>query len=259
MVVIITGATSGIGEETAKLYAKEGHVVYSLARRIKDLPGINYLKCDLTNKESISNSINQIVQKEGHIDVLINNAGMGISGAFEYHEKEEIEQLISVNINGLLEISRLCIPYLRKSKGIIINISSVAGIITIPFQTMYSLSKSAVISFSEGLRNELRPMNVRVSAILPGDTKTGFTDARIKSKDQNEYGERIKNSVSRMEKDERKGASPNKVANVILKVSKKKNPNTYYVVGFSYKILILLARILPKRLVSYIIYKIYAK
>lgn len=259
MVVIITGASSGIGEETAKMYASLGHTVYSLSRRIKDLPGINYLSCDLTNNDDIEKSIKEIISKEEKIDLLINNAGMGISGAFEYHSLEEIESIINVNILGLLKVTRLCIPYLRSSKGMIINISSVAGPISIPFQGMYSLTKSAVLSFTESLRNELRPFKVRVSAVLPGDTKTGFTDARKKSEDKNEYGDRINRSVSKMEKDERNGVSPTKVAKVIMKVSKKKNPNTYYVVGFSYKLLTVLSRILPKRFVNWLVYQIYAK
>ena len=259
MVVVITGATSGIGEETAKLYAKEGHTVYSLARRVKDIEGIRYLSCDLTRSEDIESSIKNIIDESGQIDLLINNAGMGISGAFEYHTNEEIESIINVNILGLLKITKAVVPYLRKTKGKIINISSVAGPIAIPFQGMYSLTKSAVISFTESLRNELRPFGVKVSAVLPGDTKTGFTDARKKSADKNEYGDRINRSVSKMEKDERNGASPIKVAKVIMKVSKKKNPNTYYVVGFSYKLLVFLSRILPKRFVNWLIYQIYAK
>ena len=259
MVIVITGATSGIGEKCAELFLKEGHTVYSLARRTKDNKGINYIECDLSNRESIETAVREITSKENRIDILINNAGMGISGAFEYHEDEEIKQLIDVNLLGLLRVTKLLIPYLRESKGTIINISSVAGIISIPFQGMYSLSKSAVISFTESLRNELRPFNVKVSAVLPGDTKTGFTEARRKSKDNNEYGNRINRSVEKMEKDERNGADPTKVAKVILKVSKKKNPNTYYIVGFSYKLLAFLQRILPKRLVNYIVYKIYAK
>ena len=259
MVVVITGATSGIGEATALLYVKNGDTVYSLARRKKDIQGINYISCDLTDDEAIQKAIEEIIAKEKKIDILINNAGMGTSGAFEYHENQDIDYLTNVNILGLLKITKICIPYLRQSKGKIINISSVAGVIAIPFQTMYSLSKSAVISFSEALRNELRPFKVAVTAVLPGDTKTGFTDARKKSIDKEEYGNRISNSVSRMEKDERGGVPAEKVAKKIFKVSKKKNPNTYYVVGFSYKLLVFLSRILPKRLVNWIIYKIYGK
>ena len=141
----------------------------------------------------------------------------------------------------------------------IINISSVAGLLPIPFQAMYSMSKAAVISFSDALRNELRPYGVRVTSILPGDTKTGFTDSREKSEDLAGYGDRINRSVSKMERDERNGVSPYKVAKKIIKVSKKKNPNTYYVVGFSYSLLIFLSRILPKRFTNWLIYRLYAK
>ena len=259
MIVVITGATSGIGEETAKYYVSKGHTVYSLARRKKDVEGINYISCDLSKNEEIEKAAKDIIEKEGKIDLLINNAGMGTSGAFEYHTNEDIEYLIKVNITGLLVTSKVFIPYLRKSHGKIINISSVAGVIAIPFQAMYSLSKSAVLFFTEALRNELRPYKVGVTAVLPGDTKTGFTDARKKSEDHNEYGERINRSVARMEKDEQNGVAPIKVAKKIYKVSLKKKPNTYYVVGFGYSFLCLLSRILPKRLVNWIIYQIYGK
>lgn len=260
MVVVITGGTSGIGEATAISFANQGDTVYSLARRKKeDTDHIKYLSCDISNIKDIKSSIEKIIKKEGKIDLLINNAGMGISGAFEYHSKEEINKLINVNLNGLFDVSRLIIPYLRESKGMIINISSVAGVLSIPFQGMYSMSKAAVISFTESLRNELRPYKVRVTAILPGDTKTGFTDSREKSVDLSTYSDRISRSVSKMEHDERNGVSPFKVSKKIIKVSKKKNPNTYYVVGFSYSLLIFLSRILPKRFVNWLIYRLYAK
>lgn len=257
MVVVISGASSGIGESTAKYFSNKGDKVYSLSRRIKQDKDITYLSCDITDINQIKESIKKIIELEGKIDLLINNAGMGISGAVEYHSEDEINKIINVNLVGLVNLTKEVIPYLRKSKGIIINISSVAGILAIPFQAMYSASKAAIISFSDALKNELRPFKVRVTSVLPGDTKTGFTEAREKSLDHNEYGNRINNSVSKMEKDEQKGVSPIKVSKVIYKVSKKKNPNTYYIVGFSYKLLVFLSRILPKRLVNYILYKLY--
>ena len=260
MVIVITGGSSGIGLETAKLYAQDtSNKVYVLNRRQVDTNNFTSISCDITKEEQIKKAIETIAKNEGKIDLLINNAGMGISGAIEYHSDEEIKKIIDVNIVGLISVTRHCIPYLKESKGKIINISSVAGPISIPFQTMYSVTKSAVLTFSNGLRNELRPFGVRVTSILPGDTKTGFTNAREKSKDNGEYGDRITRSVKRMEKDEQNGVSPIKVAKKILKVGKKKNPNTYYVVGSSYKLLVFLSRVLPKRLVNHIIYQIYGK
>lgn len=258
MVVVITGGSSGIGLETARIFAKDKqNIVYALNRKEIHEPGINWIKCDVTNSIEISNAIGEIIAKEkNQINLLINNAGMGISGAVEYHSESEIRKIIDVNLLGLVNVTRAVLPYMSKGDKII-NISSVAGPISIPFQTMYSVTKAGVLAFSNGLRNELRPLGIKVTSVLPGDTKTGFTASREKSVDNGRYGDYISKSVSKMEKDESNGVPAIKVAKKIYKVSKKKNPNTYYVVGLSYRFLVFLSRILPKRLVNWIIFKIY--
>ena len=257
MVIIITGGSSGIGLETAKIYSEnKDNIVYALNRREVKETNINFVKCDLSNSKSIESAIKEIANKHPVIDLLINNAGMGISGAIEYHQEEEISKIIDVNLKGLIILTRLVIPHMEKGSKII-NVSSVAGPISIPFQTMYSVTKAGVLAFSNGLRNELRPLGIKVTSILPGDTKTGFTASREKSVDKGRYGDRIEKSVSKMEKDENSGVPASKVAKKIVKVSKKKNPNTYYVVGSSYRFLVFLSRILPKRFVNWIIFKIY--
>ena len=257
MVIVITGGSSGIGLETARLFSNcPDNIVYVLNRREIKENNIHWIKCDLSDVASIKSAIELITKKHKIINLLINNAGMGISGAVEYHSEEEIKKIIDVNLLGLINVTRLSLPYMTKGSKII-NISSVAGPISIPFQTMYSVTKAGVLAFSNGLRNELRPLDIKVTSILPGDTKTGFTASREKSVDNGRYGDHISKSVSKMEKDESSGVPAYKVAKKIYKVSKKKNPNTYYVVGLSYRFLVFLSRILPKRLVNWIIFKIY--
>ena len=257
MVVVITGGSSGIGLESSKLYASKGHKVYSLNRRPLDIENVNYIKCDISDSDQIESAIKEIVSREKRIDILVNNAGMGISGAIETHNEEDIKRILDINLLGLINVTRISLPYLRESKGMVVNISSVAGPISIPYQTMYSVTKSAVLAFSTGLRNEVRPFKVRVTSVLPGDTKTGFTDARKKNSDDSVYSSRVNKSVERMEKDETNGVPASKVAKKIYKVSLKKNPNTYYVVGTSYRLLVYLSRVLPKRFVNWLIFKIY--
>ncbi len=257
MVIVITGGSSGIGLETARLFSNcPDNIVYVLNRREIKENNIHWIKCDLSDVSSIKSAIELITKKHKIINLLINNAGMGISGAVEYHTEEEIKKIIDVNLLGLINVTRLSLPYMTKGSKIM-NISSVAGPISIPFQTMYSVSKAGVLAFSNGLRNELRPLDIKVTSILPGDTKTGFTASREKSVDNGRYGDHISKSVSKMEKDESSGVPAYKVAKKIYKVSKKKNPNTYYAVGLSYRFLVFLSRILPKRLVNWIIFKIY--
>lgn len=259
-VVIITGSSSGIGEVCADFLLSKGYIVYGLSRTKPKNENINFLKCDVTNQEEAIDVINRIYALEGRIDVLINNAGMGISGAFELTKAEEIDKIINVNLRGVINLSQATIPYLRESKGKIINIGSVAGEFVIPFQSFYSITKAGVAVLSESLRLELKPFGIKVTCVMPGDTKTKFTANREKNEETGSiYGERIKKSVAQMERDEQKGKSPISVAKVIYKVIKKKNPAPKITVGFSYKLLVFLKRILPLKVIHFILYRKYGK
>ena len=258
-VAVITGASKGIGAATAKLFAENGYTVYGLARRPFDLEGVIAVQADVTDAEKLGAIYDDIAKKHGGIDVLVNNAGMGISGAVEFTPDNDVDKIISLNILALEKSCRLAIKHLRAKGGRIINLSSVAGVLPIPFQTYYTATKAAVLMYTRALDMELRPLGVRASAVLPGDTKTDFTAARVKNADGGEvYGDRIDRSVKRMEKDEQNGASPLKVAKVVLKLAEASSPKPYVVVGFGYKFLVVLSRILPQRFVDFILYKMYA-
>lgn len=257
-VVIITGASSGIGLETAMLFAKQNFIVYGISRGEYSNPLFSHYSCDVTDFENMKKIFEEIFKKEGHIDIVINNAGMGISGAIEYLKPEDLDKIMNVNVKGVILTTSLAIPYLRLSRGRIINTSSVAAVIPIPFQACYSATKSAIESFSFALANELKPQGIKITCVRPGDTKTGFTKNRIKTEVENEvYGKRITKSVKKMEKDETNGKSPLTVAKVMLKVAKKKNPPLAITVGFEYKCVSFLSKILSKRFINKIIYKMY--
>lgn len=224
LVIAITGATSGIGKATAEFLTSKGYIVYSLSRRVFENEKIRYLKCDVCNAQSISDAFKQIILEEKVLDVVINNAGIGISGALEYQEESEIDKIISVNLKGVINVCKLAIPYLRKSKGKIINIGSIAGELGIPFQTMYSVTKSGIHILTSALANEVRPFGIKVTCVMPGDTKTSFTDNRNKNNKSDYYEDRIDKSLKRMENDEKNGVSPLKVSKVIYKCINKKNP-----------------------------------
>ena len=257
-VVIITGASSGIGLATASFLSSKGYKVYGISRREFITPDFVHIACDVTDYAKMSQIFSEIYNHEGHIDVFVNNAGIGISGAVEYLKDEEVEKIFSVNTKSVIMLCSLIIPYLRKSKGKIINISSVAAPIAIPFQSCYSATKASIEAFSLALSNEVKKQKIKVCCVRPGDTKTGFTQKRLKTDVENDvYGDKIKKSVQKMEKDEQNGKSPLTVAKVVYKVIKRKNPPPAVTVGVGYKCLCFLAKILPTRFVNFIVGKLY--
>lgn len=255
-VVIITGATSGIGLAAAKLFIEKGYAVYGVAR--KPYSGSDFLcySADVTDYPAMEKVFNDIYEREGRIDVLVNNAGFGIAGAMEEAAAESIRQITEVNLTALCVLCGKIVPYMKENGGRIINVSSVGGIMPLPYQAMYSATKAGVEVFSRALANEVKPYKIKVSAVLPGDTKTGFTDARVIEGEN----ERARRSVEKMAHDERHGAPPESVALVIYKCAKKRNPPLRISVGFVSKLEVFLSRLLPLRFINYItlaVYKLY--
>lgn len=260
-VIAITGASSGIGRYTATALAKMGCIVYDLSRRNIPNENIKYIKTDVTNEENVQNSIDQIISDEGRIDIVINCAGYGISGAVEFTETKDAKSQFDVNFFGMVNVNKAVIPYMRKQGvGKIVNISSVAAVTHIPFQTYYSASKAAIESYTCALDNELKPFGISVVAIQPGDICTEFTNARQKSFDGDDvYEGRISRSVAGMEKDEQKGMSPETAGNYIAKIALKKKTKPIYAIGFSYKFICLLCKIFPCSIRNKIIGMLYAR
>ena len=260
-VAVVTGANSGIGKHTALALCKMGCVVYDLSRRDIKTENITHITTDVTNEENVCSSINSIIEKEGKIDIVINCAGFGISGAIEFTKTEDAKSQFDVNFFGMVNVNKAVIPYMRKQKsGRIVNISSVAAVTHIPFQAYYSASKAAIESYTCALDNELKPFGISVVAIQPGDICTEFTSARQKSFDGDDvYGGRISRSVAGMEKDEQKGMSPEYAGNYIAKIALKSKTKPIYAIGFSYKAVCVLCKIFPCRTRNNIIGMLYAK
>lgn len=257
-VAIITGASSGIGLATAKLLAKSGFKVYGISLEDKRFEEFENYQMNVNDIDGIKSIIEKIYEKEKRIDVFINNAGFGIAGAIEYATSEKIQNLFDTNLTSVVKISSVVLKYLKETEGNLINISSLAGITPIPFQACYSASKAGVLNFCLAIDSEVRRFGVKVTAILPGDTKTGFTAARVIEGDDGDYGKAVSTSIKRMAKDEQGGKSPDSVAKVILKVLKKKRAPLKVIVGGSYKTLGFLAKIMPTRFVNFILRKMYA-
>ena len=260
-VAIVTGASSGIGRYTATALVGMGCKVYDFSRRNIPNDNVKYIKTDVTNEENVKASVEQVINNEGRIDVIINCAGYGISGAVEFTETKDAKAQFDVNFFGMVNVNKAIIPYMRKQcAGRIVNISSVAAVTHIPFQTYYSASKAAIESYTCALDNELKPFNISVVAIQPGDICTEFTSARQKSFDGDDvYNGRISRSVAGMEKDEQKGMSPEFAGDYIAKIALKKNVKPVYAIGFSYKLVCVLCKIFPCRIRNKIIGMLYAK
>lgn len=273
-VVLVTGASSGIGKAISEALYKKGCRVYGTSRAAK--PGIyneiisskdsnggfiRMIQLDVCSEESVKTAVNLVLKEEGTIDILINNAGFGIAGSVEDTTTEEAQSQFDTNFFGMHRMCRNVIPIMRKKKnGLIINISSVAGLISIPFQSMYSSSKYAVEALTEALRIEVKPFGINVSMVEPGDTKTGFTGKRVYSAGANKdsaYNLRFEKSINAMEKSELNGPGPDKVVQAVLSIINRKNPPIRITAGFSYKTIVFLKRILPARLVSFVVSKIY--
>ena len=190
----------------------------------------------------------------------MNNAGFGISGAIEFTELAEAKRQFDVNFFGCFICSKNVIKYMRlQGGGRIVNLSSLAAPLAIPFQAFYSASKAAVNSLTLALANEVRPFNIKVCAVMPGDVKTGFTAAREKNTAGDEfYGETLKRAVAGMERDEQNGMSPDDIADAVYAAATKARPKLLSTKGTKYHLFLALSKALPVSLVNIIVGKLYS-
>ena len=265
--LVISGGSSGIGKATTSLFAERGWCVFELSRHGKEqndnVPSIKgkivHIYCDVCSEESTIAALKEVLQQTDHIDVVISNAGFGISGPVEFTKIEEAERQMNVNFMGAVRFTQAVLPQLRKQHGgRIIYTSSVAAVLPVPYQSFYSASKAAINALALALAYEVREFGISVSVMMPGDVSTGFTAARSKSSAGEEVYLQANKAVTTMEKDERGGMSPMQMARLFYHIATCRRPKPQYVGGFSYRILCFLDRILPKRLVNWIEYKVYS-
>lgn len=260
-VAVVTGGSSGIGRCTAAALAQAGCVVYECSRREIPLESVKHLRTDVTDEASVNAAVDQIMQEQGRIDIVVNCAGSGISGAVEFTELKDAKAQFEVNFFGMVNMNKAILPRMRmQGGGTIVNISSVAAVAHIPFQTYYSASKAAIESYTCCLANEVRPFGISVTCVQPGDIATGFTDARRKSAVGDDiYGGRISRSVAGMEQDEKNGMRPELAGRYIARIARRKHVKPICTLGMGYRCLSVLCKILPCRLRNWIVGVLYAR
>ena len=246
-VILITGASAGIGKQSALDLIKRGHIVYGAARRVGQMQDIvkaggHAIQLDVLSESDIVDAVKRIVQEQGRIDVLVNNAGYGVMGPVECVSMEDARRQYDVNIFGLARLTKEVIPHMRKErKGTIINISSIGGKIYMPYGAWYQSTKHALEGWSDCLRLELHPFNIKVSIVEPGGISTEFGGVavspvvdRIKGSPYEESVEKYLNSRRKMAP---KYSHPSVISDVIVKASESANPKRRYLAGYGKQLL----------------------
>lgn len=248
--IIITGSSTGIGFSIAEHLGKLGHQVYGLSRKQSNSTYFTSIPTDITNRQEVAAAIDTILVKETTIDLLINNAGMGMVGSVEDSKQEEILQLFNLNLVGAVQMMSAVLPTMRQQRlGKIINISSIGSEMGLPFRGFYSASKSALDKVTEAMRYEVDQWNIQVCSLHLGDIKTNIADHRIKTNVSAPYQSIFTKVYSLMNAHVDQGNEPIEVAHYIVRLLNQPKWKAHYYFGaFGQKIGVPLKWILPQNL-----------
>jgi len=235
-VALVTGASSGIGQAIAELLSRSGYIVYGTSRKGSSSEQRNYkmIALDVNNEASTQAALKEVIQAEGRIDVVVNNAGFGVeAGGAEESSIAQMQQMFDTNFFGVVRVIQAVLPYMRKQKqGRIINIGSMLGLLPAPYMATYSATKHAIEGYSESLDHELRTRGIRVSVIEPAYTKTNFeANAPVLDSKIEEYVVARTALAKLMKTAIEGGDDPMVVAKVVLKAANAKNPKIRYPAG----------------------------
>jgi len=254
-VVLITGGSSGIGKAIGEYLYARNYVVYGTSRNpskyVNDIP-FSLLALDVTRQETIDAAISEIIQAEGKIDVLVNNAGVGITGPVEETPSEEIRNAFEINFYGPLHVIRTVIPHMRKQgSGHIINITSIAGYTGLPYRGIYSATKGALEIITEAYRMETKQFGIQMTNVAPGDFATNIAEGRYHAPilENSPYKKAYGDTLTMMDAHVDAGNDPAEMAKVVHKIIETRHPKIHYKVGaLLQKCSIVLKRILPDKM-----------
>ena len=270
-VILITGASSGMGYQTARILAEQGHRVYGAARRVEKIEelapyGVQALRLDITDEQSVTQVVQTLIEREGRIDVLINNAGYGYFGAIEDVPIADAKHQFEVNIFGLARITQEVLPYMRAQKsGRIVNLASVAGHVTLAFGAWYNATKYALEAFSDALRMEVKPFGIDVVIIEPGAIRTDWGIIAADHLQEVSKGGAYEQDGSRVAEGLRRiylskiPTNPAVISRKIAKAAVCRCPRTRYRTGRGAKLMVFFHQILPTRLWDYLVVKSMTK
>jgi NAD(P)-dependent dehydrogenase (short-subunit alcohol dehydrogenase family) len=260
-VVLITGASTGIGKACAEFLANRGYRVYGTSRRSPESPTptgtYTMIRMDITDTGSVQRGVDVVAQREGRIDAVFNNAGAHLVGPIEDISIEEAERNLQTNFFGALRVCKAVIPLMRAAGGgSIINMSSVGGILSVPYQGIYGAGKFALEGMTEALRVEVRHFGIRVSVIEPGDIRT--QDCRSLSFKTAAYEPWFSNAVKLYEADEQRGYPPERIGPLIERIIRSPNPKLHYSFGRAFQSLVpFIKRVTPQRLAQWLFCLMY--
>lgn len=263
-VALITGGTSGIGRAICNVLHNRGIKVYGTGRSAVNgdvLDGYSLVKCDVTKDASVKEAVQYVMDREGRVDILVNNAGIGIAGAIEDSEIGEILNVFNTNVAGVLRMCKAVLPVMRQqSKGYIINISSVGGLMGLPYRGIYSGSKSSVELISEAMSMEVMKFGVKVVLVEPGDFKTSINQNRkVSEKTKTSiYREEFDNIHEIINKEVSEGEDPVKIGKLVWRIINNPSPRVRYNTGdIMSKVALAVKRLIPSRWFEGIMMKHY--
>ncbi|MCL2847937.1 MAG: SDR family NAD(P)-dependent oxidoreductase [Firmicutes bacterium] len=256
-IVVITGASSGIGKEVFDMFVADGAIAVSLSLD-NQFNQENFIQCDVANLESVESAGRELKERFGRVDILINNAGIGISGATEMLPDAMIERVMDIDYLGALRVSRVCLPLMDKNAKIV-NISSACALFPLPYRGVYCSAKSAMSMLSYSMRMELSRFGIKVITICPGEIKTDFTKNRLKFSETNEkYGDSPRLSAESIDSKNDHRMPAIVASKKIFKIASKKT-GTLYIIGGKYKMFYYAQKMLPTCMFNAIINKIFNK